>query len=218
MQLVSEITDIAAPSSVNPGDSVTVDVSVKNMSGQAFNLAVSGVFNSSPISFQFDYLNVLPQETVIMRGDFVMPNATATVDIWLWYWNNTQWIWDDQRQIIITAESVSLGWREMLSSPVTLAVNLAEPVSLGWQKMLSAPVYLAVGLSEPISGGWVKMLSSPVTLPVVLPGGGGDGDGGGTNWLPVALIGAGAVVVAAATIPKKNRDKIVSKVKETFAK
>ena len=92
----ADIIKVDAPSSAAAGDQVIVDVSVKNISGSDQYIAVTGAFDSTSIPFQFDYLLVSPQETVVFRGWFTMPSSNVRVTVWSWYWDGSTWVYDDQ--------------------------------------------------------------------------------------------------------------------------
>ena len=93
--MYADIIKVDAPSSAAAGDQVIVDVSVKNISGSDQYIAVTGVFDSTSIPFQFDYLLMSPGETVIFRGTFTMPNKGVRITAWGWYWDGSQWVHDD---------------------------------------------------------------------------------------------------------------------------
>ena len=94
--MYADIIEIDAPSSASAGEQVIVDVSVKNLGGSDQYLAVTGVFDSTSIPFQFDYLLLSPQQTVIFRGSFTMPSNNVRVTAWSWYWDGSKWVQDDQ--------------------------------------------------------------------------------------------------------------------------
>ena len=94
--MYADIIKVDAPSSASAGEQVTVDVSVKNISGSDQYIAVTGAYDSTSIPFQFDYLLVSPQQTVIFRGSFTMPSKNVRVTAWSWYWDGSEWIQDDQ--------------------------------------------------------------------------------------------------------------------------
>jgi len=94
--MYADIVKIDAPSSASEGEQVIVDVSVKNISGSDQYLAITGVFDSTSFPFQFDYLLVSPQQTVIFRGWFAMPSRSVRVTVWSWYWDGSKWVQEDQ--------------------------------------------------------------------------------------------------------------------------
>ncbi len=95
MPAVADIVKIDAPASAPAGETVIVDVSVKNISGSDKYLAVTAVYDSTDIPFQFDYLLVSPGQTVIFRGWFTMPSKKVRVTAWSWYWDGSKWVYDD---------------------------------------------------------------------------------------------------------------------------
>ena len=96
MAQYADITKIEAPSSAPAGEQVIADVSVKNISSSDQYLAVTAVFDSTSIPFQFDYLLVSPGQTVIFRGWFTMPSKNVRVTAWSWYWDGSDWVQGDQ--------------------------------------------------------------------------------------------------------------------------
>jgi len=94
--MYADIVKIDAPSSASAGDQVIVDVSVKNISGSDQYIAITGVYDSTSIPFQFEYLLVSPQETVIFRGSFTMPSKNVRVTAWSWYWDGSNWVQEDE--------------------------------------------------------------------------------------------------------------------------
>ena len=91
MPFVADIVKVEAPSQAAAGDTVIVDVHVKNLAADYSYIAVTGSYDSNLVSFQFDYLDVGPQETVIFRGWFIMPSKKVRVHLWSWYWDGNTW-------------------------------------------------------------------------------------------------------------------------------
>jgi len=91
----ADITAISAPASAAAGDTVIVDVSVKNVSSIDQYIAVTAGYESTGLSFQFDYLLVSPGQTVVFRGWFTMPSKNVKVTAWSWCWDGSQWVQDD---------------------------------------------------------------------------------------------------------------------------
>ena len=100
MPTIAQIVSVDAPSQANPGDSVIVDVHLKNISAAYQYLAVTG--QGTSITWQFDYLSVAPGETVVMRGVFTMPSQSVTVSVFSWYWDGAAWQFDDSRSLQIS--------------------------------------------------------------------------------------------------------------------
>jgi len=91
MPLVADIVRIEVPSQAAAGDTVIVDVSVRNIGASDQYIAMTGAFDSEPLNWQFDYLLVSPGQTVIMRGWFTMPSKKVRVQVWSWYWDGNTW-------------------------------------------------------------------------------------------------------------------------------
>jgi len=114
--MVADIVKIDAPASALVGDTIIVDVSVKNISSADQYIAVTAVYDSTGIPFQFDYLLVSPGQTVIMRGNFTMPSKSVRATAWSWYWDGSQWVLDDSGYVDIALEAISLQFREFVVS------------------------------------------------------------------------------------------------------
>jgi len=102
MALVADIVKVDAPVSVLPGDYAIVDVTVKNISGSDKDIAITGVFDSSNITEQFNDLILSPSQVVVFRGWFIMPNDNVRLTIWSWYWNGTSWVHDATNYVDIS--------------------------------------------------------------------------------------------------------------------
>jgi hypothetical protein len=101
MPIAADIVKIDAPASAPAGQQVIVDVSVMNITGAIDGIggdvyiAVTAVYDSTSVPFQFDYLLVAPFQTVIMRGWFTMPSKSVRVTISCYYWGGSTWVLDD---------------------------------------------------------------------------------------------------------------------------
>ena len=117
MPAIADITKIEAPSQAAAGEQVIVDVSIKNLTKIDQYLAVTAVFDSTNITFQFDYLLVSPGQTVVMRGNFIMPAKNVKITAWGFYWDFTKWVLDDTvtkniSLYVLTPEFASFGITE----------------------------------------------------------------------------------------------------------
>ncbi len=93
---VTDIVKIDAPASAAPGDTIVVYVWVKNLSADEKYIAVTGVYDSSPLSWLNDYLSVPPGETAVFRSyGFAMPNKKIRVTAYSFWWDGAQWVYDD---------------------------------------------------------------------------------------------------------------------------
>ena len=94
MALVADIVEVEAPPAAAAGGTVIVDVHVKNLGlapGSYNYIAVTGMDDSVNLSWQFDYLYLAPQETVVFRGWFTMPPGNVTITVRSWYWDGSKW-------------------------------------------------------------------------------------------------------------------------------
>ena len=105
------ITGISAPVSALAGDPVIVDVTVKNISGSDQYIAVTGAYDSLSPSWQFDYLILSPGQSVVFRGNFTMPNKSVRVTAWSWWWDGSQWVYDDTAYVDIALGAVAPTFR-----------------------------------------------------------------------------------------------------------
>ena len=116
MSKYADIIKVESPSSAIEGATVIVDVSVKNIGASDQNLAVTAVFDSTGLPFQFDYLLVSPGQTVIFRGWFTMPSKNVGITVWSWYWDGSEWVQDDryEKQISLSEETSEFGSIEII--------------------------------------------------------------------------------------------------------
>jgi len=106
MSAIADIVGISAPSSAPAGQQVIVDVSVKNISGVDQYIAVTGAYDATSPTWQFDYLLVAPGQTVVFRGWFTMPSKNVRVTVWSWYWDGSTWVYDDTAYVDIALTTV----------------------------------------------------------------------------------------------------------------
>ena len=96
MPLVADIVKVEAPSQATAGDTVIIDVHVKNLAADHRYITVTGIYDSNPVTFQLEYLDATPQQTVIFRGWFTMPSKKVRVHMWSWYWDGSTWQVEDE--------------------------------------------------------------------------------------------------------------------------
>lgn len=94
MALIAQIVKVEAPSRADSGATVIIDVHVKNLGhapGGYNYVIVTGNADGTILSWQFDFLYLAPQETVVFRGWFIMPSKNVRATVWSWYWDGSQW-------------------------------------------------------------------------------------------------------------------------------
>ena len=114
MPAVADIVKVEAPASASFGETVTVYVSVKNISSSDKNITVTGAYDSALVDWLFDYLQASPGKTIIMPGKFTMPNKSVRVTVWSWWWDGTKWVKDDSSYrdislVILTPQFANFG-------------------------------------------------------------------------------------------------------------
>ena len=100
MALVAKIVEVVAPASASAGETVLVDVKVKNLGlapGGYNYIIITGLleYDSTQIPFESDYRNVAPQETTVFQVSFTMPSRSVKMTVWIWYWDGSKWVDDD---------------------------------------------------------------------------------------------------------------------------
>ena len=117
MAVVAQIVNVTAPASAPAGSTVIVDVHVKNLGyapGGYNYIAVTGAFDSSSPAWQFDYLQLAPQETAVFRGWFTMPSQNVKLTVWSFYWDGTQWVHDDTASVDIALTGLAPAFSDFL--------------------------------------------------------------------------------------------------------
>lgn len=111
MPAVADITKVEAPVDAVSGETVIVDVHTKNIATTDRYIAVTGVYDSTALFWQFDYLLLIPGQTVVMRGSFIMPSKSVEVKVWAFYWDGSQWIFDDEAVVDIGLRTMVVEFR-----------------------------------------------------------------------------------------------------------
>lgn len=102
----AQITELTAPASANPGNTVNVSVKVKNLYSSSIIMAVTGKFNGTVITFSPSSPTVGAGSTQTFTGSFIMPSSSVTVTVWSWYWTGTDWYQDDSATADISVGAV----------------------------------------------------------------------------------------------------------------
>jgi len=102
----TEITEIVAPSSARAGETVNIEVRVKNIAPYAIYITVTGRVNGLDLGFNNIYYSVPPGGIQSFYDAFIMPSRDVTVIAWSWYKID--------------------GWPEEPDDEKTKDVNLAE--------------------------------------------------------------------------------------------
>lgn len=153
------ITSIDTPASARLGDSIIVDAHIKNLTSNYLNIAATGTYDSTALSFQFDYLNVAPGETVIFRAVFTMPNKSVTIRIVTWWWDGSQWVQDDSGSVNISLISTA-AWERLDSKYITINPSTPPPSKV-WDRLDSKMLTIT---PLPPPNVWERLDSKSVTI------------------------------------------------------
>ncbi|MBA7624297.1 hypothetical protein ES703_31704 [subsurface metagenome] len=105
----TDIVSIIAPSEAAPGQTVDIQVKVKNLASFGFYIAVTAQHDGVDIPFSPEYANVDGYATHTFYGSFIMPNKGVRVTIWSFYWAEPQWYQDDSEYFDISPAEVYAG-------------------------------------------------------------------------------------------------------------
>ena len=104
--MYADIIKIAAPASAIEGETVIIDVSVKNISTVDQYIALTGIADSTALTWRFVYFLVSPGETVVIWGKFTMPSKKVRVTVWSWHRDGSTWVQDDTGYVDIALAAV----------------------------------------------------------------------------------------------------------------
>lgn len=110
MGTFTDITDIIAPSEAAYGDTLTVEVRVKNLYSEPLSIAVGGRANGIIVPFGPESATVLPGHTYAFIGHFVMPNRNVRLEAWSSCWKGVEWyqLSDDYAYVDIALKEVEI--------------------------------------------------------------------------------------------------------------
>lgn len=97
----TQIVGIYGPSEARVGDTVIINVAVKNIWSGAFYVTILGKYDGVDINPSLDYLLINPGETLYFYFTFTMPAKNITLDFRSYYWADSQWLEDDSQQASI---------------------------------------------------------------------------------------------------------------------
>jgi len=183
----TDIISITAPSEASPGETVNVQVKVKNLFTTYIYIATTGKYDNSIFYLSPESISVGAGATYTFSGSFTMPGKSVRVYIWSWYWTGTEWYQDDYsykdidvivtwqklatKAITITPEAVE-AWEKLATKAVTITPEVVEaweklatksytltPIVMGWQELASKAVTIL-----PIAPGWERLATKSYTL------------------------------------------------------
>jgi len=181
----TDIVAIDAPAEAEAGQTVNIQVAVKNLHTTGIYIACMGRYNGNDFAFSPEYATVYWGQTQTFTYSFPMPSHDITLDVWSFYWADPNWYEDDHEYVDIKLKAVA-GWRPLDSA--TVRVNVSAPPVVGWQLLDSATVGVNVG-APPVVG-WQALATISIGVTVGAPP--------VTGWL---LLATTTVGVAAGPLP-----------------
>lgn len=103
----TEIVEIVAPSSAVAGQTVNIEVRIKNIAAVLMGVMVGGALEYGVIpwpgiSFPTDWANVAPGATQTFYGSFTMPSSDVRIHAYSYYYGTDEygysaWYFDDEK-------------------------------------------------------------------------------------------------------------------------
>lgn len=101
----TEIVVLVVPETAVPGQTVDIEVIVKNIHTAAIYITVTGSVNGAELHFGGEYFVVNPGYPKSFFDSFVMPSRQVIVRFWSWYWGvDGQWHTDDSAELTVSPE------------------------------------------------------------------------------------------------------------------
>ncbi len=179
----TDIVAIDAPAEAEAGQTVNIQVAVKNLHTTGIYIACTGRYNGHDFALNPEYATVYWGQTHTFTYSFPMLSKDVRIDIWSFYWADPDWYEDDHEYVIIKLKTV-VGWQ--LLDSATVGVDVSAPPVVGWQLLDSATARVNVG-APPVVG-W--QLLATVTIGVTV------GAPPVVGWQPLATITIGVTVGA----------------------
>jgi len=144
----TDIVAIDAPAEAEIGQTVNIQVAVKNLHTTGIYIACTGRYNGHDFALNPEYATVYWGQTHTFTYSFPMLSKDVRIDIWSFYWAEPNWYEDDHEYVITKLKTV-VGWQ--LLDSATVRVNVSAPPVVGWQLLDSATVGVNVG-APPVVG------------------------------------------------------------------
>jgi|GEM_PF-2338839 len=158
-----EIVKVEAPSAASYGDTVSINIYVKNKWTTRIFATVTGAYDTAPVTGDSHYVE--PGAQRIFGLSFTMPNKSINLWIWAWYWTATGWSTspDDEYGPV----KIALAKWTLLASK-TLTVKRALPPVVGWTLLASKTLTVKVSAVPPPVG-WSLLASKTLTVKPTAP-------------------------------------------------
>ena len=90
---------VTAPTTASPGSTVVVRVSAETL--RAAYVTVSGESGDLPITVVPEYSWLEPDYVVYFDLSFTMPDHAVVLNVFGWYFETPDWVWDVSRTVTI---------------------------------------------------------------------------------------------------------------------
>jgi len=102
----TDIVSIIGPDEAAPGQTVDLQVKVKNLAGYNIYISTSAKYDDAIFYLSPEYASVDPYATHAFYGSFTMPNKGIRVYVWSYYWTGEEWYLDDSEYFDIALAAV----------------------------------------------------------------------------------------------------------------
>ena len=180
-----EIVKVEAPSEASYGDTVSINIYVKNKWTARIFAIVTGAYDTAEVTSTSHYIDAGAQR--VFGLSFTMPNKSVTLWVWAWYWTDAGWSTspDDEygpvkialaRWVLLASKTLTIsptlppvvGWTLLASKTLTVKVS-AVPPPVGWSLLASKTLTVKPVAPPPV--GWTLLASKTVTVkPTALKG------------------------------------------------
>lgn len=152
-----EIVKVEAPSEASYGDTVSINIYVRNKWTYRIFAIVTGSCDGIELVSGSHW--IWPDAQRIFGFSFTMPNKSVDLWIWAWYWTEDGWSTspDDEYGPV----KIDLAQWALLDS-TTIAVAVTAPPPVGWQLLDTATVMVSPTAPPPV--GWQPLDSTTVSI------------------------------------------------------
>ncbi len=152
-----EIVKVEAPSEASYGDTVSINIYVRNNWTYRIFAIVTGGCDGVELFSTSHYID--PGRQRIFGFSFTMPNKSVDLLIWAWYWTEDGWSTspDDEYGPV----KIGLAQWALLDS-TTIAVAVSAPPPVGWVPLDTTTIAVAATAPPPV--GWHLLDSTTFSI------------------------------------------------------
>ncbi len=165
----TDIVTIYGPAEAAYGETVNIQVVIKNLYSTAIYIAASGRRDGVDFSFSPDWPSVNAGGIYTFTASFSMPDKDIRLDVWSFYWTGTAPAEDDHEYVVI--KRAAAVWEKLATKGITLTPEVAvweklatqsitlTPVAIVWEKLATKGITLT-----PVAIVWEKLATKGITL------------------------------------------------------